>query len=163
MSRVLLPAVLTLAGAAVCAAQAPQDHHAHMTARGQKTMGFDQEATVHHFFLYQDGGTIQVTVKDSKDRTNLTAIRTHLPQLVTLFAAGDFSMPHFIHGNDTPGTATMARLRDRIVYAYEDVPGGGRVHVTTRHGRALAAVHEFLRFQITDHKTGDALHVRPRG
>jgi hypothetical protein len=27
------------------------------------------------------------------------------------------------------------------------------------HARALLAVHEFLRFQITDHKTGDPLTV----
>jgi hypothetical protein len=57
----------------------------------------------------------------------------------------------------------MKRLRDRIAYAYEDVPGGGRVRITTRHATALAAVHQFLRYQITDHKTGDRLEITRRG
>src|SRR5687768_6163099 len=42
----------------------PQDPHSHMNARGEKAMGFDQAATSHHFFLYEDGGVIEVTVKD---------------------------------------------------------------------------------------------------
>ena len=182
MTTIMLSRILTLAGlfgalaafgapellgaANLQGAGAPQathDHQAHLDARGEKVMGFDQRATVHHFYLHEDGGTIQVTVKEANDRVNLTAIRAHLPELVKRFAAGDFSMPHVIHDNDTPGTATMARLRDRIAYAYENVPGGGRVRISTRHARALAAVHEFLRFQITDHKTGDSLEVRPRG
>jgi hypothetical protein len=61
-----------------------------------------------------------------------------------------------------PGTDGMKRLRDRISYAYEDIANGGRVRISTRHARALAAIHEFLRYQITDHKTGDPLEVRPK-
>ncbi|MGH9173948.1 MAG: hypothetical protein ACRD1H_06305, partial [Vicinamibacterales bacterium] len=46
------------------APQPAQDHHAQMTARGEKAMGFDQARTSHHFYLYEDGGAIEVTVKD---------------------------------------------------------------------------------------------------
>ena len=53
----------------------------------------------------------------------------------------------------------MQRLRDRIAYRHEDMRDGGRIRISTRHARALAAVHEFLRFQITEHKTGDSLEV----
>jgi hypothetical protein len=53
----------------------------------------------------------------------------------------------------------MTQLRDRIAYTYEDVPGGGRVRITTRHVRALSAAHEFLRYQIRDHRTGDSLQA----
>jgi hypothetical protein len=66
-------------------------------------MGFDQAATTHHFYLHEDGRVIQVTVKDPKDTTNLEAIRAHLPPLPRMFAAGDFSMPHFIHEENMPG------------------------------------------------------------
>jgi hypothetical protein len=137
----------------------PQDPHSHMNARGEKVMGFDQAATSHHFFLYEDGGAIEVTVKDRSDKKNLSAIREHLPQIVKLFAKGDFSLPGFVHAQPVPGTEDMNRLRDRIAYAYEDVRDGGRVRITTRHARALAAVYQFLRFQIQDHKTGDSLEV----
>jgi hypothetical protein len=141
------------------AAQSPHDQHSQMTARGEKAMGFDQNATTHHFHLHEDGGAIEVTVNDSKDRTNLDAIRSHLPHIAKMFAAGDFSTPHFIHAEDVPGSADMKRLRDRIAYAYEDIPNVGRVRISTRHAPALLAIHEFLRYQITDHKTGDPLQV----
>ena len=136
-----------------------QDHHAGMNARGDKAMGFDQAATTHHFFLYEDGGAIEVTVKDRADKASLTAIRAHLPHIVQSFGQGDFSDPAFVHDQAVPGTETMTRLRDRIAYKYEDVRDGGRVRITTRHARARAAVHEFLRFQIEEHKTGDSLEM----
>ena len=150
--------LVTLFVLLLTAAAGAQDHHSQMNARGKKAMGFDQTATTHHFYLYEDGGAIEVTVKDQKDKANLAAIRAHLPHISKMFAAGDFSTPHFVHADNVPGTDGMARLRDRISYTYEDVPNGGRVRITTRHARALAAVHDFLRYQITDHKTGDSLN-----
>jgi hypothetical protein len=161
MTKLLFSLVLALP--TVVGAQQPADQHAHMNARGDQAMGFDQAATTHHFFLYEDGGVIEVTVKDVQDNANLTAIRTHLPHIAKMFAAGDFSTPHFVHARNVPGTDGMTRLRDRIAYTYEDMPNGGRVRISTRHARALSAVHEFLRYQITDHKTGDPLQVRNRG
>ena len=150
--------VAVLSVGAVLASQAP-DHHTQMNARGQKAMGFDQSATTHHFYLYEDGGAIQVTVKDASDKENLTAIRSHLPHISTMFAAGDFSAPLFVHDRTVPGTDAMARLRETISYAYSDMPQGGRVRITTRDAQAVASIHEFLRYQITDHKTGDSLQV----
>ena len=130
-----------------------------MTARGAHAMGFDQTRTTHHFYLYEDGGGIEVIVNDPKDKENLTAIRSHLPHLVTMFGGGDFSMPGFIHDRPVPGSDVMAKHKDRIVYAYEEIPGGGRVRVATRVAGALKGIHDFMRFQITDHKTGDSLEV----
>ena len=130
-----------------------------MNARGEQAMGFDQMATIHHFILYEDGGAIEVTVKDRADKKNLATIRSHLPHIVQAFGKGDFSDPAFVHDVGVPGTETMARLRDRIGYKYEDIRDGGRVRISTRHARSLSAVHEFLRFQIEDHKTGDSLEV----
>jgi hypothetical protein len=161
MTKLLLTFVLALSVA--LAAQHPQDHHAQMTARGDKAMGFDQTATSHHFYLHEDGGRIEVTVNNPRDKVNLEAIRAHLPHISRMFSAGDFSTPHLVHEDNVPGTDGMARLRDRIVYTYEDIPNGGRVQISTRHVRALSAVHEFLRYQITDHKTGDPLTVTRRG
>ena len=137
-----------------------QEHHGQMTARGAQAMGFDQTATTHHFYLYADGGAIEVTVNDRKDKTNLAAIRSHLPGISRMFAAGDFSTSHFNRSPDVPGVDGMARLRDRIAYAYDDIADGGRVRITTKHTRAILAVHAFLKFQIQDHKTGDSLELK---
>ena len=153
----LIPLAITV-GLTAQTAGTPNPHE-QMNARGAHAMGFDQEETFHHFLLYEDGGAIQITVKERRDKANLDAIRGHLPHLIQMFAAGNFSIPGFIHAQNPPGADRMARLKDRISYAYEEIRDGGRVRITTRHASALQAIHEFLRFQITEHNTGDSLEV----
>ena len=153
-----LIAGIVLSATALASAQS-QDHHAQMMARGEHAMGFDQTRTTHHFYLYEDGGGIEVIVNDPRDKENLTAIRSHLPHLVTMFGSGDFSLPGFIHDRPVPGADVMAQHKDRLAYAYEEIPGGGRVRMTSAVAGAVKGVHDFMRFQITDHKTGDSLRV----
>jgi hypothetical protein len=130
-------------------------HHQEMLTRGAQAMGFDQERTVHHVLLYEDGGAIDVAVKEASDHANLHAVRQHLQQIAGLFKAGDFGKPALTHAQQVPGTADMTRLKNRIAYRYEDTAAGGRVRIVTRDAEALAAVHAFLHFQIEDHRTGD--------
>ena len=126
-------------------------------------MGFDQEATTHHFYLYEDGGAIDVSVKDPADRENLAGIRQHLQMLPVHFGAGDFSMPEAVHeGTAVTGIEDLARLKDVITYRYAETDRGGRVNIVTTDAEALAAVHGYLRFQIGDHKTGDSTDVTIR-
>jgi hypothetical protein len=135
-----------------------------MNARGAEAMGFDQEKTAHHFLLYEDGGAIDISVKDPADATNRDAIRAHLPHIAMMFGAGQFEQPHFIHATDeVPGTTTLTRLKDRIRYEYRESPTGGRLEVVTTDPEALEALHAFLRFQIADHKTGDPMTPQKRG
>jgi len=91
-------------------------HHRDMLTRGAQAMGFDQERTVHHFLLYEDGGAIDVAVKEASDHANLHAIRQHLQEIAGLFKAGDFGKPALTHAQQVPGTADMTRLKDRITY-----------------------------------------------
>jgi hypothetical protein len=126
-------------------------------------MGFDQSRTTHHFSLYRDGGAIEVTVKDSADTTNRDAIRSHLPHIAMMFGQGRFDAPMLVHDSSTvPGTKAMATLKDRIRYTYVQTPDGARVNIVTTDSQAVAAVHEFLRFQIKEHKTADSIAVQSR-
>lgn len=131
------------------------DHHAAMMARGAEGMGFSQETTTHHFVLGDRGGRVEVTANDATDDTSIAAIRGHLQHIATVFSKGDFDLPMFIHGKTPPGVADMKRLGSAITYRYEEVPAGGRVVITSADPAGVAAVHEFLRFQIEDHETGD--------
>ncbi len=79
----------------------------------------------------------------------------HLAHIATLFAAGDFNIPMLIHDRVPPGVPAMHKFKSAIKYRYEKTWRGGRVHITTSNPDALAAIHEFLCFQITDHQTGD--------
>ncbi len=60
----------------------------------------------------------------------------------------------FVHMRDVPGTATMAAKRAAIAYTVSDLPRGGVVRITTHDPDALAAVHQFLAFQRSDHHSG---------
>src|SRR5205823_14047671 len=135
-------------------------HDAHLAAageRGAKAMGFSQTATTHHFILARDGGVIQVEVNDTKDAENRNLIRQHLSHVARMFADGDFNTPMFVHDRVPPGVPVMQRLKSEIKYDYEETTSGARVRIKTKNAEALAAVQDFLRFQIKDHRTGDPL------
>ncbi len=133
--------------------------HEGMVGRGDEIMGFSHEKTTHHFRLYADGGSIEAEANDSEDAASRDQIRSHLGHLATLFAAGDFRAPMFIHGQNPPGTEAMKRLRDRIHYELETTKKGARIRIRTKDPEALRSVKEFLRFQISEHQTGDSLDV----
>jgi hypothetical protein len=141
-----------------------QGHDAHaksVNERGDHVMGFDHEKTTHHFLLRPDGGAIEVTANDAGDEESRDQIRKHLGHIAKMFAEGNFKAPMLIHDRVPPGVPVMERLRGEIRYNYEDVKRGGRVTIKTANGEALRAVHEFLRFQIEDHRTGDTTEVGP--
>jgi hypothetical protein len=133
--------------------------HAEMNERGREAMGFSQSKTTHHFRLARDGGSIEVEVNDPKDRESRDQIRQHLARIAQLFAAGDFETPRFVHSQTPPGVPVMKRLKAEIKYEFEETERGGRLRIRTANAEALAAIHQFLRFQIEDHRTGDPLVV----
>jgi hypothetical protein len=160
MRIVLSFLIATLASTALLAAQ-QASHPSSLDERGAHVMGFDQQKTTHHFYLYADGGAIDVSANDPNDQSDISAARAHLPHIAKMFGNGDFSAPVLVHATNVPGTADLARLKDRLSYRYEETPRGGRVNIVTADPEALAALHSFLRFQIADHKTGDSPDVRP--
>lgn len=144
-------------------AQSPNDaHHCPMDAadRADKGMGFSQEKTTHHFTLTSQGGEIAVTAKDAADKESHEEIRMHLSHIAHAFAAGDFDIPMFVHDQTPPGVSVMKEKKDKIQYRYEESEDGGKVVIATEDSQALSAIHEFLAFQIREHKTGDSLTVR---
>ena len=49
----------------------------------------------------------------------------------------------------------MKARKDKIRYAFKETENGGQVIITTTDPEALTAIHDFLVFQIREHKTGD--------
>jgi hypothetical protein len=54
----------------------------------------------------------------------------------------------------------MRTLKSAIQYAFHETPAGGEVRIVTGDKQALAGVHEFLRYQIREHRTGDPLAIK---
>ena len=65
-----------------------------------------------------------------------------------------------VHAQNVPGTATMSELKNQLHWSLQKTSRGARINITADNQAALHAVHEFLRFQIEDHNTGDCPMVR---
>jgi len=150
---------LTLFATALVCAQTDKDRLDGVNKRGDHAMGFSHEKTTHHFRLFADGGSIDVQADDAKDEASRDEIRGHLTHIASAFSAGHFDMPMFIHDQVPPGVPAMKRLKHAIKYVYEPIDGGARVRISSANPDAVKAVHAFLRFQISDHKTGDPLEI----
>ena len=133
---------------------------AELKARGAIAMGFDQDAAVHHFVLFADGGAIEVAAGKDTDAATRAAVRSHLQDITEDFAKGIFDRPFATHAETPAGVPTLQQFATSLRYTYEDTPNGGRVRITTSDPTALAGVHAFLRYQIVEHKTGDPLSPR---
>lgn len=136
-------------------ANASASHQANVEQHGGEAMGFSHDKTTHHFVLYADGGAIEVTANDRADSESIREIRAHLTHIAMMFSEGDFSTPMFVHSQVPPGVPTMQKQRTDITYTFEELPAGGSVRIKSSNVEAVKAVHEFLRFQIEDHRTGD--------
>ncbi len=125
-----------------------------LKARGALAMGFDQDATEHHFPTSASGGSIEVEVKDAADSASREQIRRHLKEIAGAFAKGDFAKPFQTHAEVPPGVPAMEGLKGVIRYKYEETPRGGLVRISTSDPEALKAVHEFLDYQGREHHGG---------
>jgi hypothetical protein len=137
-----------------------QDHQAMVNQHGDHAMGFSHEKTTHHFELHYDGGVIDVRANDVQDTESRDQIRSHFHHIAQMFAGGNFNVPMLVHGPVVPGTETMSRLKDRLHWDLQETPRGARIVITADNKESLDAVHQFLRFQIEDHKTGDCTAIR---
>ena len=136
------------------------DHAAEVDNRGDHAMGFSHETTTHHFTLLPDGGTIEVSIKAEQDDATRDQIRMHLTHIAAMFSENQFDIPMFIHDRIPPGVSVMKEKHAAITYTFQSTDGGGQVRIVTHDPEALKAIHEFLAFQIQDHRTGDSPEVK---
>jgi hypothetical protein len=156
--RTIAAGLFLLASAA--AAVQPQHDTTAMNTRGAHVMGFDQTQTTPHFTLTKTGGIIQVQANDSSDTASRDHIRMHLEHISKAFAQGDFTDPHEVHAETPPGVPAMKARKDKITYQFESTATGAKVIITTENPKALKAIHDYLRYQIREHKTADPLDLQ---
>jgi hypothetical protein len=176
LSAALLLAALSLAAAPLAAqgrdtAAAPAPTHAHdgahdhaaapapadtafarLQERGRSAMGVDQYTSRHLFESLSDGGRIELQRVEA-DSAGTATIRAHLQGIARAFRAGDFGTPAFVHLREVPGAAAMAARRAAITYTYRDLPRGGELRMRTDDIKARVAIHEFMAFQRSEHRT----------
>jgi len=122
-------------------------------SRGRVAMGVDQYTSTHRFQPLPDGGRIELQ-RDTADSGGRARIVEHMHEIAAAFAAGDFTVPGFVHAREVPGTSVMAARQATIRYAVESLPRGAAVRLTTGDSAAIEAIHDFLAFQRQDHRAG---------
>ena len=142
-----------------CAQSSSPSHSDAAEQRADQGMGFEQAKTTHHFLLTRDGGAIQVTARNPQDSHSRAQIRMHLSHIAQAFAAGDFHIPMFVHDQTPPGVAVLQARKTQIRYRFEELENGAQVVITTHDPEALSAIHDFLVFQIREHRTNDPVAV----
>ena len=147
--------ILMLATLVIGYAQQPKTDQ-EMNKRGDHVMGFDHTKTTHHFSLQESGGSIVVTANSADDVESSQQIRMHLKHIAMMFAEGNFNAPMLIHDQTPPGVPVMKELKGDIKYNFEEIDRGAAMRISTKNPKALKAIHDFLRFQIKEHKTGDS-------
>lgn len=152
-SRRLGFAVAILAGCTPSDRNAPaaDSAFAELQTRGAEAMGVDQYTSAHIFEALPDGGRI-VLQRETDDPEGTATIRAHMTDISARFAAGDFTIPGFVHAQSVPGTDVMAARTSLITYAADTLPRGGQVRITTSDPEAIVAIHAFLAFQQHDHR-----------
>ena len=158
---VLMFALTTLLYVPVNGQHQGQHQMDEMNKRGDKHMGFDHLKTTHHFLLANDGGSINVEANDVKDSESRDQIRRHLRHIAMMFGEGNFEVPMLIHEKTPPGSEVMKQLKSEIGYEFIETERGASIKISTTNEQAVKAIHEFLTFQIMEHKTGDPLEVKP--
>jgi hypothetical protein len=123
-------------------------------------MGFSHETTAHHFTLLPDGGIIEVEINAEQDDATREQIRKHLTHIAAMFRDNNFDVPMFIHDRVPPGVPIMKKKHTAIKYTFQSTERGGQVRIVTNDPTALNAIHQFLAFQIQDHRTGDSPEVK---
>jgi TusA-related sulfurtransferase len=160
MKALLLAGLSCLVACPVMIHAQPDPHAAGVDHRGEHAMGFSMETTRHHFELLPDGGIIEVNAKDGKDTATRDQIRAHFVHISSMFSANNFDIPMFIHDTVPPGVPVMKEKSSAITYTLQQTPAGARIKIHSDDPDAVKAVHEFLVFQIRDHRTGDSETVK---
>lgn len=122
-------------------------------ARGAVAMGVNQYTSRHVFEPLPDGGRIALQ-REAADSAGSARIRRHMQLIAERFAAGDFTLPGFVHAHAVPGTEVMAARRAAIRYTVDTLPRGAVLRLRSADPTAVAAIHAFLAFQRQDHHAG---------
>ena len=101
-------------------------------------------------------------IRQANDRETRDRIAAHLEMITGQFAKGDFATPFAVHGEDPPGVPALKGLGGEISYKFVPDAAGGQVVISSESPEAITAIHDFVRYQIRKHKTGDPLKVPGR-
>jgi hypothetical protein len=124
---------------------------AEVAERGARVMPFDLDRTTHVFRATPTGGVQEVVSDEPVDHEQVALVRSHLREEAVRFAAGDFSDPAAIHGDDMPGLAVLRARHAEVEVVYAQLAAGARLTYTAADPVVLEALHAWFDAQLGDH------------
>jgi len=146
----ILLASMFLIFAPATSTSAATAHHDMVMSHGAQVMPFDLKDAMHMFTPDTKGGTVEIMVHDM-DAHQIALVREHLRIEALKFAAGNYSDPAYIHGQDMPGLAALEVGAKQIAVRYLDTPMGGKIRFTSTGIAEVHALHQWLAAQASDH------------
>jgi hypothetical protein len=137
---------------ALTTANAPE-----VDSRFSRVLGTDVGKIAQHYYLVKNGGVIELTAKDPNDAATVKAIQKYLDAQKDLFEKGKNESEAEVHGKVPDGSPALKKLRNDITFYSGKTDDGGVLRMFTTNEQARQAVYEFIKFEIGEHQTGDAL------
>lgn len=128
-----------------------------LNSRFSKTLGIDIDKVAQHYYLVRAGGVIELTAKDPNDTSTVKAIQKYLDMQKDLFEKGKNESENEVHGKVPDGAPVLKKMRNEITFYSGKTDEGGVLRMFTTNEQAKQAVYEFIKFEIGEHNTGDAL------
>jgi hypothetical protein len=149
-------AALVLAGVAVAGAARDRgvpdpQRRTEVAERGSDVMPFDLDRTTHRFAKNGRGGVQTVVADDPSDAAQVSLVRQHLRAEAARFAAGDFTDPARVHGDQMPGLAALRAAGGRVDVRLADLPAGASLTYTASEPALVSALHDWFDAQVSDH------------
>lgn len=157
--RTLFLAAAFLAFTALASAQsaaAAPDPFQEMNARFSHVLGVSVDKVKLHFYLVKNGGVVDLTARDPSDSITISAIQKYLQNQKDLWEKGKENAVTDVHEKAPESAATMRRLRNEITFYMAKTDNGGDLRMFSINDQARLAIQDYMKFEITEHKTGDS-------
>lgn len=148
---------LILITMAAAQAQAAAPTAPELKTRFSKALGTDVDKVAQHYYLVKNGGVIELSAKDPNDTATVKAIQKYLDMQKDLFEKGKNESETEVHGKMPDGAPAMKKLRNDITFYSSKTDEGGVLRMFTVSDQAKQAVYEYIKWEIGEHQTGDAL------
>jgi hypothetical protein len=126
-----------------------------LLSRATRVSGFESDRVNRHFYVLKNGGAVEITAKDANDESTIKAIQSYLKKESDMWTKGNFDTIAAVYGKAPEAIAQLKKLRDNVTYAAVPEENGAVVRMLTVNPMAKTAIHDYLRFQIDQLKTGD--------
>ncbi|HEX8926526.1 MAG TPA: hypothetical protein VF786_12080 [Terriglobales bacterium] len=115
----------------------------------------DESKIERHYWLLKNGGAIEMVCKAPCDSSTQATIQQYLDALAKSFEKGSFEA-EFVTGTTAPvSLANLKKLRDEVTFHAASSDVGYSLRMLTVNPQARDAIYDFMRYEITNRKTGD--------